>query len=275
MNFLIFSDIDGTLLDHDNYSFGNLKNFIAKIKDKVLVIFNSSKTFAEIIQLNEKLKLNFPFIIENGACIFFPSEKYFLNLPNKNFFKYRGHTGYKLTKLNNKSIEEKLSHLKKKFDFTFFNQLSNLQIGKITKLKNKSIINSKKRLFTNPILWTDTDQKYRQFKIDVKKVNKTLKVSKGGRFIHISDGYDKGTAMIEFIKIYNFKNSKNLITISLGDNENDLSMLELTDYSCIVKSEGINISLKKKKNIYYSKKIAPSGWQESLEFVFKKENKDI
>ena len=41
--------------------------------------------------------------------------------------------------------------------------------------------------------------------------------------------------MIEFIKIYNFKNSKNLITISLGDNENDLSMLELTDYSCIVK----------------------------------------
>ena len=70
MNFLIFSDIDGTLLDHDNYSFGNLRNFIAKIKDKVLVIFNSSKTFAEIIQLNEKLKLNFPFIIENSACIF-------------------------------------------------------------------------------------------------------------------------------------------------------------------------------------------------------------
>ena len=100
------------------------------------MIFNSSKTFAEIIQLNEKLKIKFPFIIENGACIFFPSEKYFLNLPNKNFFKYRGHTGYKLTKLNNKSIEEKLSHLKKKNSISpFFNQLSNLQIGKITKLK--------------------------------------------------------------------------------------------------------------------------------------------
>ena len=66
----VFTDIDGTLLNHNNYSYGDLKKFIKKIKNSVHIIFNTSKTFSEIKIIQKQLDLNFPFIAENGAVFF-------------------------------------------------------------------------------------------------------------------------------------------------------------------------------------------------------------
>ena len=45
MKYLIFSDIDGTFMSHENYSFEILRDYILKIKKYCIVIFVSSKTF--------------------------------------------------------------------------------------------------------------------------------------------------------------------------------------------------------------------------------------
>ena len=73
---IIFSDIDGSFMNHNDYSFEELKPFVDKISQISQIIFVSSKTYAEIIKLKKKLKISFPFIVENGACIFF-SQKLF------------------------------------------------------------------------------------------------------------------------------------------------------------------------------------------------------
>ena len=70
-SFLIFSDIDGTFMNHKSYSYSVLKKYIFLLKDRCQLIFNSSKTFEEINELNITLKIRSPFIVENGACIFF------------------------------------------------------------------------------------------------------------------------------------------------------------------------------------------------------------
>ena len=70
--FFIFSDIDGTFMNHTNYSYSILKKYILLLKDNCQIIFNSSKTFEEMNELNQSLNLRTPFIVENGACIFFP-----------------------------------------------------------------------------------------------------------------------------------------------------------------------------------------------------------
>ena len=72
MKFLIFSDLDGTFLNLKTYSFGTLKKFINKLDTNFEIIFVSSKTYEEITQINKYLNINPPFIVENGACIFFP-----------------------------------------------------------------------------------------------------------------------------------------------------------------------------------------------------------
>ena len=48
--YLIFTDLDGTLLNHDDYNFGSNDLLINKIISKShKIIFNSSKTFKEIL----------------------------------------------------------------------------------------------------------------------------------------------------------------------------------------------------------------------------------
>ncbi len=267
--FLIFSDIDGTFMNHKSYSYSILKKYILLLKNHCQVIFNSSKTFEEMIELNKSLRLLSPFIVENGACIFFPKNyKHFFF--DKNFFKHSNYLGYKLTKKNSQSITYEINHLKKKYKFSFFSEISDSKLKKITNLNTQKLKKSRMRMFSNPILWEDKDTKKDQFRKEVNSLGYEL--SSGGRFMHLSDSYNKGKAIKELLTILNLKKSLTYKTISIGDSDNDLSMLELTDYSCIIKSSKKKLLLKKKNNNYYSKNFAPEGWKESLEFIFRKEN---
>ena len=274
MNFYIFTDLDGTLLDYNNYSFGDLGSYIKEIKDRVEIIYNTSKTFSEVLYLNNKLKINFPFIVENGSCIFFPKGYLEKKEIDKNFFEYENYHGYRLTKYTSENFVDSFSNLKSKYNFSFYSELKENKLAEITNLNFSDIKRSKKRLFTNPIFWEDTKKNLLNFKSDISLHDKNLKILKGGRFFHVLDNYDKGIALKKFIKIINPLNKSSLTTISLGDSENDLSMLKLTDYSCVIKSKKKKIFLKKNKN-YYSKSKAPNGWKESLEYVFNMEKKNF
>ena len=57
MKILIFSDLDGTFLNHNDYSYSDLKKFISKIKKKSEIIFSSSKTFQKLEKFVKKLIL--------------------------------------------------------------------------------------------------------------------------------------------------------------------------------------------------------------------------
>ena len=64
------------------------------------------------------------------------------------------------------------------------------------------------------------------FKFFKKKLTKSnIIVTEGGRFIHFNVGYDKGKAVAKFLEIYKKQKFKSLLSVSLGDSENDKSIL--------------------------------------------------
>ena len=270
MKFLIFSDLDGTFLNLKTYSFGTLKKFINKLDTNFEIIFVSSKTYEEITQINKYLNINPPFIVENGACIFFPLKYFEGKEITYKFLKYKNHLGFPLTTYNSNKIKENFNFLRNKYKFSFYDNLSNKKISKITNLKGRDVSLSKSRKFSNPIYWEDTKKKRSEFIKEVKEYNKKLEVRDGGRFLHILDSYDKGVALKKFFKIKNIIDS-HYISISLGDSENDIPMLELTDYACIIKSKKNTKLTLKNKNIFRSKLPAPEGWKESIENILKGE----
>jgi len=70
---LVFSDLDGTLLDHFTYQSRPADKTLAQLKcANIPVILNTSKTLAELAIIHRELKLDTPFIIENGAAIYIP-----------------------------------------------------------------------------------------------------------------------------------------------------------------------------------------------------------
>ena len=78
------------------------------------------------------------------------------------------------------------------------------------------------------------------------------------------------------LKLINeFKNmypKKEFISIAIGDSSNDMAMLKLADYPCVVKSTGNKkLSFSELSNdLIISKNEAPKGWFECLENVFTK-----
>ena len=72
---IIFTDLDGTLLDHISYDWSKAKPALKICQSlHIPVIMVSSKTRAELDILRKEMAISFPLISENGGGIFFPKE---------------------------------------------------------------------------------------------------------------------------------------------------------------------------------------------------------
>ena len=78
---LLITDLDGSLLDHDDYSYDPAKPVLQLLEEmRIPVILASSKTCAEMLELRAELGNEHPFIVENGAAIYVP-QRYFQKQP--------------------------------------------------------------------------------------------------------------------------------------------------------------------------------------------------
>ena len=67
---IIFTDLDGSLLDRKKFHFGIAKQYIHElIARDILLIPNTSKTEEEIKSFLKELNIKIPFISENGSAI--------------------------------------------------------------------------------------------------------------------------------------------------------------------------------------------------------------
>ena len=72
--YLVFTDLDGCLLDSRTYSFDAARPALERLQSNhIPVVLVSSKTRAEIEPLRRHLNHQGPFIVENGGAVFVPS----------------------------------------------------------------------------------------------------------------------------------------------------------------------------------------------------------
>jgi len=75
---VIFTDLDGSLLDHDTYSYAEAEPCLTYLRKQFIpLIFTSSKTAVEIKYLCDKTNTQHPFIAENGSLLSIP--KYYFS----------------------------------------------------------------------------------------------------------------------------------------------------------------------------------------------------
>ena len=263
---LIFTDLDGTFLNNDNFSFGKnleITNEITKLGH--FVIFNSSKTFAEIDNMFKDNNIQFPVICETGGGVYLPEDL----VLNSGTSEYT--TVFEAPKIS--QLYDDIAEICKGFEgeIQFFDKLSHNERIKLSNLESAGLILASKREFSMLFLWRSTEERLKILSNLLERIN--IRIIRGARFFHLCSDFDKGTSMIKLINEFKkiFPN-KNFITIALGDSSNDMAMLKVADYPCIVKSPG-------NKNLYFSELSnditisqleAPKGWYECLDIVFKK-----
>ena len=262
--YLIFTDLDGTLLDHDNYSYGNNKKMISTIiNNKNEIIFNTSKTFSECKKLLKEFKLsNMPFSTENGAVLYFPKIRFNKIKNSSSFEKY---WKVRTAKLSSKNWHQFLLKKQKKFNFLIAQDLSPKILKKYTNLDNTSKMLNREA--SQIILWKDSLVNLKKFKNVLKSEKKGVLIQ-GSRFMQVSSVCNKRIAkkLISHAYDYQFYGTYSKNTIALGDSKNDIDMLNSANYPCLIKNRsGYFLKLRSnKKNIIKSSKFAPDGWNQVL-----------
>jgi mannosyl-3-phosphoglycerate phosphatase len=261
---LIFTDLDGTLLDHDNYSFAAAQPVLNKLAaHNIPVIPVTSKTKEEVLQLREALNLETPFVIENGAGIYIP----------KHYFSYVdeslqdcGHYWCKQFAPSRTFWCEQVNTLSVEFPdcFRSFSRMGTVGIAKATGLSDPEAALANIRDFSEPIHWLGADREKERFITRVEAMGFT--VLQGGRFLHLTNGYDKGQALTWLKQQYSRQlGGYQPFAIALGDSGNDIDMLEACDQPILVRSKTNGaMTLTTHVKEIRTRALGPEGWAEAL-----------
>ena len=266
---IIFTDLDETLLKENKYYHNILNNFIKTLlKKEYEIIPVTSKTYLEVIDLLKQIKYKLPFSVENGAAHYIPINKgkdyLYKKIVNPYAIKKNA-----IKKILNKSIFKTYLH-----NLKYIENLSIVEQKEITKLNSKQLEGFNSREYSISVLISGDKYLRKKFEETLFKYN--LKIIFGGKLNNISGLHGKLNSLSFFSNQYKKKlrNTK-IITISLGDNQNDIEILNNSNYSGIVKNNAYKIvNLKKKKNIFRSFTEAPFGWIEVLKKIIIKMERD-
>ncbi|HOD36575.1 MAG TPA: HAD-IIB family hydrolase [Syntrophales bacterium] len=261
---LIFTDLDGSLLDHDSYSFEGALPALARIKESdVTLVLTTSKTRVEIEALQTELGIRDPFIAENGAAIYFPASY-------SDFLIEDGvavRPPYLVIVLGRpySEIRRFLDTLKRRFPVKGFGDLSTDDVARLTGLPEEKAQWARQREYTEPFVLEDLD---RLDEIDEWAKREGLKVTAGGRFHHlISANQDKGLAVVKLKEILAAHCPGGVVTVALGDSPNDLMMLESVDIPILIPQSGGQYQEVSLPRLRKAGKPGSRGWNESVERV--------
>jgi mannosyl-3-phosphoglycerate phosphatase len=230
MNLLVFTDLDGTLLDHDDYACDAARPALDLIRRRrVPLIFTTSKTRVEVERLQAELQIREPFIPENGAALFFPAG--YRNFEIENGVRDGAYTVVPLGAAY-AEIRRFVVAVRERFGVTGFGDWSVAEIAARTGLPLETAAMARMREFTEPFLIEDPR---RIEELAAVAEPQGLQITAGGRFFHlIGIRQDKGRAVRRCTEIFASHIAGRIVTAGLGDSANDIAMLKSVDIPILI-----------------------------------------
>ncbi len=210
---LVFTDLDGTLLDHHSYGYAPAQPALDALAQMGAgVVLASSKTAAEIAPLRDRLGLiRWPAIVENGAGLLEPGAK-----------ESGGDEAWQAIRAALDALPDTL-----RAPFTGFGDMDDAGVAQATGLPLPDAALARKRQFSEPGTWSGDDALRDRFLVAL--AGEEISARMGGRFLTLSYGATKADRMAEIIDTL-----QPARTVALGDAPNDVEMLQAADIGVIV-----------------------------------------
>jgi mannosyl-3-phosphoglycerate phosphatase len=258
------TDIDGTLLDRQSYSYeASLPAIRRLLRLKVPLVLCSSKTHAEVRPLWDELGLRDPFIVENGGAILLPP----------NYFPFAAgvatREGWTVSELGKDVafLRQALRNAERDCGARVrsFGTMTATEIAAVTGLTLEQSRRAIQRAYDEPFLVDDEN-----FGCVTRHLKQNgLAVVKGDRFYHVCADADKGKAVSILLDLYR-RITPDLQSIGLGNSANDLSLLAAVDYPVLVRNFDGSWDVQVENqipDILKSTEIGPHGWNEMLDKI--------
>lgn len=263
MRQIVFTDLDGALLDLVTYSYEKSLAGVNRLKEiGVPLIFCSAKTRAEQEVYRRKLGIFHPFIVENGGAIFIPRGYFPFS------FEYHKSVNELLVielGTSYKEVRQLLVKVREESGFHFrgFGDMSDEEVAEETGLDIDSAKLAKQREYDETVVIAsgETDK----FLQKIKQAG--LNWTHGGRFYSIMGDNDKGKAVSIVTNLYR-KMWGEIETIGLGDSLNDLPMLSTVDIPILVQKRDYTWENIDVPNLRKVQGIGPEGWSRAIKEIF-------
>jgi len=260
---LIYSDLDGTLLDIHTYDWQPATGWLETLQDhQIPVILCSSKTAAEMREIQSDLGLDgLPFIAENGAVIQLDvrwtdhpdAPRLISGVPHADIVQVinqlRADAGYK---------------------FTTFDDVDDRVISEWTGLSRDRAVLARLHEASVTLIWRDSDEKMATFEAALVALG--LKFVQGARFWHILDARGGKDQAINWLNEQYLQRDGMLpTTLGLGDGPNDAPLLDSVDLAVVVKGinrQGVQLKNDVPARVYHTQQPGPAGWREGLDHFF-------
>ena len=262
---IIFTDLDGTLLELETYSFRASRDAVRKVHAAgVPLVFCSSKTRAEQATYRAALGVDAPFIVENGSAIFIPEGYFGFDYPFE-----RVAEGYRVVELGRPvaDIRRILAETRSALPVGCYGyaDLSLAEVCRLTGLDEEAARRAARREFSETLLSCNvapTDPIFLQFCDALAR--RGLVCMPGSRFHTISGaGSDKGRAALLLADLYRRKFGA-VLTYGLGDGPNDAPLLAVVDRPFLVqRSDGRWADLDGPP-VTRVEGIGPDGWRKAV-----------
>ncbi len=227
---IVVTDLDGTLLDHETYSFAGAAPALDLIRElQFPLVIVTSKTRAEVSRLRERLNVPGPDVVENGAW----SRDY----------------GWLCSVLDETARETGVG-------VRGFHDMTPEEIGAVSGLPLEVASLAARREGSEPFSVLD---EARAPELLAALEKKGLQWTRGGRFYHVFERGGKAEALGELLGKYPGSTS-----IGLGDAPNDIGFLQLVDYPVIVNSPRAGELIAVVPKAAVTRQPAPEGWSEAL-----------
>jgi mannosyl-3-phosphoglycerate phosphatase len=265
---IVFSDLDGTLLDGDTYSFDAAQEALKALRARgIPLILVSSKTQAEIQPIRARLKNDAPFVVENGGAIFIPGGTFDFPIQHA-----APRDGYDVVELGTPyaGLRQALRDIAQAAgcEARGFGDMSVAEIAEQTGLSLAEAALAKQRRYDEPFRLEGRGEAGCVEAFQRLAEARGLRYTRGGRFHHLMGRNDKGQATRVLIDYYRRQAGQGpgvLRTVALGDSLNDLPMLAVVDRPVLVKkADGSYDPEVRLPNVTYAGGIGPAGWNQAI-----------
>jgi mannosyl-3-phosphoglycerate phosphatase len=260
MGLVVFSDLDGTLLDHHDYSYEPAQPALAALRERgAPLVLCSSKTRAEMLHLWHALGLTAPFITENGGGVFIPKEHRLAAEPG---WRPAG-DGWRVRRLGLpiEEVRQRFAGFKERFGARGFGDLDDAEVAGLTGLSPAQASLARRREFSEPVVLPEPDAQAGEFAAAAGQAG--LETTRGGRLFHLLAGGDKGKAVRQVAELYRLEDA-GLTTAALGDAQNDLAMLAMVDRPILVARPDGSHAEMELPGLVREKRPGPAGWNAAV-----------
>ena len=256
---LVFTDLDGTLLDHRTYRWDPARPALEALRERgIPVVLCSSKTRAEMLAVQKALGLTGPMVVENGGAVLSTgSGELERRLPERLGGLPARIFGAPYARLR-AALEALRAGLPGRI--TGFGDVDDETVARWTGLPLDRARLARLREFDEPFVWEPEPPSQAVDEARARAAAMGLQLTRGGRFWHLTGDNDKGRAVRWLVEAAAAAWGRKPRTLALGDSENDLPMLTAADEGVLVERHEGGFLEPRPPGIRTASGRGPEGW---------------